>query len=197
MQEFIIPDDGLVVKTAEGRPIFEVSIRDEGNVLRMFGADYEQKIALATFGESGLLIVGNPEGAGVAISVNEDVSEIGIMNKGKNITLAISSEHTELRFMNADKVITNKLYVDENGGQFGLANQEGDVLMSAGAEPRGGVCHLMNTEGHTVALLESREGNGNIILSDIDGDIRVMIGGEGGANILLVDKTGHVAWSTL
>jgi hypothetical protein len=48
MQEFIIPDDGLVVKTAAGRPIFEVSIHDEGNVLRMYGADYEQKIAPLT-----------------------------------------------------------------------------------------------------------------------------------------------------
>lgn len=56
MREFVIPEDGLVVKTDQGRPILDLSIQAEGNIDRMFGADGEPKIALRTYGDSGALI---------------------------------------------------------------------------------------------------------------------------------------------
>jgi hypothetical protein len=197
MKEFIIPEDGRVVRTAEGRPILELSIQAEGNIVRMFGADGEQRIALAAYGDIGTLIIGDPNKDGIAISVSEGTSEIGITSSGKSINLAINETSSELRFGNANGAITNKLYVDEHGGQIGLGDQEGSLLMSAGAGKGGGLCHLMNKKGDTVVVLESNEENGNITLLDEDGNIRLMIRHKTDSNIHLVDKTGHIIWTTL
>ena len=197
MQEFIIPGDGLVVKTDQGQPIMELVVRSEGNLLRMFGADGEAKIALAAQGNSGALMIGDPDTAAVMISVTEDVSEIQVMKSGKSIALAIDSELSELKFVNANNAITNKLYVDDNGGQIGLGDQEGNLLMSAGAEERGGVCHIMNKNSDTVVLLQSKEESGNIILSDEEGDIRVMVVSKDNAAIHLADKDGQIVWTTM
>ena len=196
MREFIIPEDGLVVKTYQGRPILELSIQAEGNIVRMFGADGTPKIALATYGDSGMLIIGDPNSDGAVISVSEDVSEISIMNSDKNITLAIGKTGSELRFMNANNAVTAKIYVDEVGGQIGLADQEGNLLMSAGGGEQGGLCHLMDTKGDTVVSLASNEGNGNITLIDKAGNLRVMIGNKEDANIYLIDEAGHIVWTT-
>jgi len=196
MREFIIPDDGLVVRTEQGQPILELSIQAEGNIVRMFGADGEPKIALATHGDNGVLIIGDPNSDGVGISVSEDASQIGIMNSGKSITLAVGEASSELTFTNANGAITNKIYVDEGGGQIGLGDQEGNLLMSAGATKGGGLCHLMNKKGDTVVSLESKEENGNIILLDEDENIRIMIGNKEDGNIYLVDKAGHIIWTT-
>jgi hypothetical protein len=197
MREFIIPEDGLVVRTDQGRPILELSILAEGNIVRMFGADGEPKIALATHGDSGALIIGDPETDGVVISAGEDVSEIGIMNSDKNITLAIDKTGSELRFVNANNANTSKIYVDEYGGQIGLSDHEGSLVMSAGAGKGGGLCHLMNKKGDTVVVLESNEENGNITLLDEDGNIRLMIRHKDDGNIHIVDKAGHIIWTTL
>ena len=197
MREFVIPDDGLFVRTDQGRPVLELSIHAEGTVVRMFGADGEPKLALATQGDGGALLIGDPERNSVVISVTEDVSEIRIMNSGKTVALAIDDTHSELRFVNANNAITNKIYVDDDGGQIGLGDQEGNVLLSAGAEERGGACHLMNKKGNTVVLLQSTEANGNITLMDEDGDIRAMILPKDDGNIHLVDKAGHIVWTTM
>lgn len=196
MREFIIPEDGLVIKTDQGRPILELSIQAGGNIVRMFGADGVPKIALAAYGDTGTLIIGDPLKSGLVISVSEDVGEISITNSGKHVVLAIDKAHSELSFVNADKVITNKIYVDEKGGQISLGDQEGNLLMSAGGGEQGGVCHLMNKKSDTVVALASNEGNGNITLLDKDGNLRVMIGNKDDGNIYLVDKDGHVIWTT-
>jgi hypothetical protein len=197
MREFIIPEDGLVVKTDQGRPILELSIQDEGNIVRMFGAEGEPKIALAAYGDTGTLIIGDPNKTGIVISCSEDMSEIGIISSGKSINLAINQTSSELTFLNANGAPTNKLYVDEDGGQMGLGDLEGSVMISAGAGKGGGLCHLMNRKGDTVVVLESNEENGNITLLDEDGNIRLMIRHKEDSNIHLVDKTGHIIWTTL
>lgn len=197
MEEFIIPEDGLIVRTDRGKPILELSIQAEGNIVRMFGADAEPKIALAAYGDTGTLIIGDPDKNGIVIGVNEDMSEISIINSGKSISLAINQTSSELTFLNAKGAITNKLYVDENGGQIGLGDLEGSLLMSGGAANGGGLCHLMNKKGNTVVVLKSDEENGNITLLDEDGNIRLMIRHKEDNNIHLVDKTGHIVWTTL
>lgn len=197
MREFIIPEDGLAVRTDQGRPILELSIQAEGNIIRMFGADGEPKIALATQGDSGALIIGDPERDGVVIAVSEEVTEIGIMNSAKSITLAIGKTGSELRFVNSNNANTAKIYVDEYGGQIGLSDHEGGLVLSAGAAKGGGLCHLMNKKGDTVVALESNEENGNITLLDEDGNIRLMIRHKDDGNIHLVDKAGHIIWTTL
>lgn len=197
MRELIIPEDGLVVRTEQGRPILELSIQAEGNIIRMFGADGEPKIALATQHDSGALIIGDPERDGVVIAASEEVTEIGIMNSDKNITLAIGKTGSELRFVNAHDANTAKIYVDEYGGQIGLSDHEGSLVLSAGAAKGGGLCHLMNTKGDTVVALESNEENGNITLLDEDGNIRLMLRHKEDGNIHLVDKAGHIVWTTL
>ncbi|MDX6404487.1 MAG: hypothetical protein QOH70_1942 [Blastocatellia bacterium] len=197
MREFIIPEDGVVVRTEQGRAILELSIQAEGNVVRMFGADGEPKIALAAYGDTGTLIIGDPNENGIVISCSEDVSEIGIISSGKSINLAINQTSSELTFLNANGATTNKLYVDEDGGQMGLGDLEGGMVMSAGAGKGGGLCHLMNKKGDTVVVLESKEENGNITLLDEDRNIRLMLRHEEDSNIHLVDKTGHIIWTTL
>jgi hypothetical protein len=196
MREFIIPEDGLVVKTDQGRPILELSIQAGGNIVRMFGPGGEPKIALATYGDTGTLIIGDPLKSGLVITVSEDLSEIAIMNSGKNIRLAVAEMGSEVSFVNANNAITAKIYVDENGGQIGLADQEGNPLMSAGSGEQGGLCHLMDKNGDTVVSLASNEGNGNITLIDNAGNLRVMIGNKEDANIYLVNETGHIVWTT-
>lgn len=56
MKELIVPEDGFVVKTEQGRPILEIIIQDEGNFVSLFGADGEPKIQLATHRDGGALI---------------------------------------------------------------------------------------------------------------------------------------------
>lgn len=197
MKEFIIPENGLVVKTDQGSPILELSIQAEGNIVRMFGADGKPKIALAAYGDTGTLIIGDPLRSGVTITVSEDLSEIGIMNSDNRISLGIDETHSELGFVNANNAITAKIYVDENGGQIGLGDHEGSVMMSAGTGKGGGICHLMNKKGDTVVVLESNEENGNITLLDEDGNIRLMIRHKEDGNIHLIDKAGHIIWTTL
>jgi hypothetical protein len=197
MREFLIPEDGIVVKTAEGRPILELSIQAEGNIVRMFGADGDPKIALAAYGDTGTLIIGDPEKNGIVISCSEDLSEIGITSSGKNINLAINQTSSEITFLNANGATTNKLYVDEHGGQMGLGDLEGAVAVSAGAGKAGGLCHLMNKKGDTVVVLDSNEENGNITLLDEDGNIRLMLRHKEDNNIHLVDKSGQIIWTTL
>lgn len=116
MQEFIIPDDGFVVKTVDGRPVLELSVNNEGNVVRLFSAEGEPQLAVGTHLDTGLVIVGDPQTSGIAISVSRDASEISIINSGKSITLALDASHSEMRFLNADGAVTNKIYVDEDGG---------------------------------------------------------------------------------
>jgi hypothetical protein len=197
MREFIVPEDGLVVRTDQGRPILELSIQAEGNIVRLFGADAEPKIALAAYGDTGTLIIGDPDKNGIVIGVSEDMSEISIINSGKSINFAINQTSSELTFLNANGATTNKLYVDENGGQMGLGDLEGSLAMSAGAGKGGGLCHLMNQQGDTVVVLESNEENGNITLLDQDGNIRLMLRHKEDNNIHLADKTGHIVWTTL
>jgi len=197
MREFIIPEDGAVVRTDQGRPILELSIQPEGNIVRMFGADGEPKIAMAAYGDSGTLIIGDPNNNGIVLSCSEDMSEIGIISSGKSINLAINETSSELTFLNTNGATTNKLYVDEHGGQMGLGDLEGGMVMSTGAGKGGGLCHLMNKKGDTVVVLESNEENGNITLLDEDGNIRLMIRHKEDSNIHLVDKTGHIIWTTL
>jgi len=197
MREFIIPEDGLVVRTDQGRPILELSIQAEGNIVRMFSADAEPKIALAAYGDTGTLIIGDPNKNGIVIAVSEDMSEISIINSDKSINLAINQTSSELIFLNANGATTNKLYLDENGGQMGLGDPEGSLVISAGAGNGGGLCHLMNKKGDTVVVLESNEENGNITLLDEEGNIRLMIRHKEDNNIHLVDKTGHIVWTTL
>lgn len=175
MREFIVPEDGFIVKTQSGRPLFELVIHDQGNVLKIFGADGEPKLALATEGDGGALIMGDPPNNGIVLSARDDASELGVMYAAKKIIVAIDGGHSELRFMNSADLITTKLYADDNGGQFGLGNQEGNLVVSAGAEDRGGVCHLMNSNGDTVVLLQSREESGSITLLDEDHNVRVVI----------------------
>ena len=197
MDEFIIPDDGLMVRTADGRPIVELAVHEEGSVVRLFSVEGEPKLAFATHEDTGLIVVGNPETSGIAISVNPATSEIALMNSGKNVTLAINATHSEMRFVNSDGVVTNKIYIDDDGGQVGLADHNGNLLLSAGAEPSGGSCHLMNTNGETVVLLQSNEDAGNITLLDSAAKIRIMIGHKDDANIHLVDGEGRIRWTTM
>lgn len=197
MSEFIIPGDGLVVKTEQGLPVLELSTHSEGNVLRMFGSDGQPKIAFGIHEDSGVIIVGNPEANGIVITVDEDISEIGIANSGTSISMAIDQTGSEFRFVNVDGANTAKIYVDENGGQFGMADHKGRIVMSAGATEQGGLIHLMDSKGGTVVSLESNEDNGNITLLDEDGNIRLMIRHKEDGNIHLIDKAGHIVWTTL
>lgn len=174
----------------------EVSIHAEGSLVRLFGSDGEPKIQLATQGDSGALIVGDPERDGVAISVNQGVlSELRIMKSGKHVALAIDDSSRELRFVNAQDALTNKIYVTDEGGQIGLSDHEDSLSVSAGeGSDGGGVFHILNKAGNTVAALDS---NGAITLLDEDGDIRIMIGHKGDGHIHLVDKDGHIVWTTI
>lgn len=197
MKEFTVPDDGFVLKTNDGRPILELSIQDEGNIIRLFGADGEPRIVFGTNGDTGVFVVGNPETEGVMISVSPDASEIVTTNSRKTIATGIDATHTEIRFVNADNALTNKMYVDDNGGQIGLSDHQGNLAISAGAEQDGGTCHVMNANGDTVARIASADQSGNVTLLDDSGRVRIMIGHKSDANIHLVDTSGRVVWTTL
>jgi hypothetical protein len=156
MKEFTIPEDGFVVKTTSGRPILSLSVHPVGNVLTMFGADGEPKLVLGTEGDGGSLIigdVGNPDVSGAFISARADACELGVLNSAKRFIVHIDPRRSELGFVNANNVITSKLYVDAAGGQLGLANQDGNVMILAGAGVR----------------------DGNITLYNVGGDVRLVI----------------------
>lgn len=78
-----------------------------------------------------------------------------------------------------------------------MGSHEGNLVLSAGAEASGGSCHLMNTNGDTVVLLQSNEDHGNITLLDDTAKIRIMIGHKDDTNIHLVSDEGRIVWTTM
>src|SRR5437660_4142062 len=121
MKEFILPEDGLVVKSATGQPVVTLESLAEGNVLKFFDSDGEPRITLVTQGHDAALFVGGSETESVAVAAGDAMSEVAVAHSGKNIALGIDSTHSEIRFVNAVNAVTNKLYVDEHGGQIGLS----------------------------------------------------------------------------
>lgn len=194
--EFILPDDGFVIKRPTGQLVVTLEALAEGNILRFFDVNGEPRIALATQGDNAMVMIGASQTENVSLSASANSTELVVANSGKTIAVGIDEERSEIRFVNADDAITNKLYVDERGGQFGLGDQQGNLVLSAGAVERGGLLHVMNGNADTVIVLESKEDNGNITLLDEANNIRMMIGSKDDGDIHLVDSSGHVVWTT-
>lgn len=196
MKEFVVPDDGFVVRTESGRLLVAVEPLAEGNIYRLFDIDGVPRITLATHEDSGLLFLGDPSANGVSVSASDAVSELRLINAGNTIAAAVSDTNSELRFVNAQNAITNKLFVDEHGGQLGLGDHAGNLTISTGAEEEGGTFHLMNADGNSAAVFRCPDGKGNILLSDEDGHLRIMIGTKADWNIHLIDADGKIVWTT-
>jgi hypothetical protein len=150
VKEFIVPEDGFVVKTTSGRPLLSLSVHAAGNVLTMFGADGEPKLVLGTEGDGGSLIIGdpaNPEISSAFISAREDACELGVLNSAKRFMVRIDRARSELGFVSAENVITSKLYVDQIGWQLGLGDPEGKLMVRVGAGIGGGSITLFDEDG--------------------------------------------------
>jgi hypothetical protein len=194
MKEFTIPEGGFVLKTELGRPVLELLVHDEGSTLSLFDVDGEPRVALATRGNSGAALVGDPATNGLVLSAGEDLSEIAVFRSGKHIALALNQEKGEIRLVNAANATLAKIYEDDNGGQIGLGDQRGTLAVSAGAGENGGVACVMNTAGKTVVFLSAneREDAGNVTLLDQDGDPRILVD----TNIHVI-RDGRIVWTTM
>ena len=194
MKEFTIPEDGFVLKTELGRPVLELLVHAEGSTLSLFDIDGEPRVALATRGNSGAVLVGDPGTNGVVVSAGEDISQVAILHSGKHIALALDPKKGEIRLVNAAKATVAKIYEDDNGGQIGLGDQQGTLAVSAGAGEHGGVCCVMNIAGKTVVFLQAneKEDAGNITLLDRNGDLRILVDSS-----IHVIRDGRIVWTTM
>ena len=91
MEEIIIPDDGIIYKTKNGKPAFELLADDLGNVFRIYDVNANVRIGLSTQEKESSIIIGDlNSGNALTISVDEELTEIEIENSKKRIVLGIN-----------------------------------------------------------------------------------------------------------
>ena len=196
MEEFIIPDEGVIVKTRQGRVILDLVLQDETSLLRMIDINGKPKIGLG-YSEDGPMIFLGDQNTSVFLQSRNDVSEINITNSGKNIALAVAEGASEIRFQNENGEMTNKIFINEFGGQVGLSDNDGNLLFTAGATEEGGLLHILNNNGNTTISLATRKDTGQILLLDENGKVQAYLDCScGNGVIVLLDKEGNDVWSS-
>jgi len=151
MQEIIIPNDGLIYKTIDNRPVMQISLVNEATLFKLFSKnEYSSLLLLCHDTESGIFI-GNGQ---------------------KSIKLVVNEEKTEIRFTNENGKVTHFFHTTEDGGQIDLCSDEGEPLISMGVNP-GDISsfHLRSKNGRGIVTIMNDKDNGRIVLLDNNGNI--------------------------
>lgn len=59
MEKIIIPDDGIIYKTKNGKPVLELLVDESGNMFKLYDYNSNVKIALATQENSQAVFIGD------------------------------------------------------------------------------------------------------------------------------------------
>ncbi|MGB8194507.1 MAG: hypothetical protein WCF67_21425, partial [Chitinophagaceae bacterium] len=92
MQEIIIPSDGILYKTEDGKAVLEISCVNDTTSFSLFSKT----------GKSKILLVCNDTESGLLIG-----------NGNQNITLSVNMETNELRFTNENGKVTHLIHTTE------------------------------------------------------------------------------------
>jgi hypothetical protein len=187
MQEIIVPEDGLIYKTINGRPIMQIHYNDNSSTFSIFSKDENSKILLTSGdkgngififnGEKEIRLIVNPdfneikisnENSDIALICNKDASGVIIGNGQKDIELTVNPDQNEIRFTNENGKITHWIHSDEEGGQIDLADNAGNLLLTMGINSGmdGSVLFLNNKSGDPVVALMSGHDIGYIEVND-------------------------------
>lgn len=150
MQEIIIPDDGLIYKTSDGKPVLQISFVNDATLFSLFSKNENSRVLLLCHDDESGMFIGNGQKS-IALSVSEDKNEIRVTNeKGK---------------------VTHFFYTTKDGGQIDLCNNEGDSLISMGVNP-GDISsfHLRNKNGIGLVTIMNDKESGSIVIMNNNGD---------------------------
>lgn len=150
MQEIIIPDDGLLYRTSDGRPVMQMSLLDDATVLTLFSKYENSRLILFC---------------------HDSESGIHIGNGQKNISLVVNEEKNEIRIVNENSKITHLFDTTEDGGQIELCDNEGRPIISMGLNSGSiGSIFLRDKEGKLLVGIWQDKENGSVDIQDVHGN---------------------------
>ena len=151
MQEIIIPDDGLIYKTSDGKPVLQISFVNDAALFTLFSKNENSKILLLCHDSESGIFIGNGQ---------------------KSIAVTVNLAQNEIRFTNENGKVTHLIYTTEDGGQIDLADDDGNSLISMGvnSKEKGSSFHIRNKKGESVVTIMNDKGSGGIVLLDKNGE---------------------------
>ena len=151
MDEIIIPNDGLVFKKPDGRPILQIKTEDDMSFLNLFSANNQSRLSLAC---------------------GDELCGVLVQNGNKSVELTSGSTNNEIRFTNENLKVTHFFYTNEDGGQIGLADAAGNLMVSMGCDEDVGASIIINNKnGVGVAKVMNYYDKGYIELLDGNGKV--------------------------
>ena len=126
--EIIVPADGLLFKTAEGKPVAKLIITPQGNVFSVFNAAGNRAVELSGFPMGG------------------DVSVYGNNEGGASLSIFAATNGGQLTLMGGAKSAI-RMFSDENGGILTVNEAGGYPVVTLGAEQHKGKIELLENGG--------------------------------------------------